>query len=56
MIRELTITEQLQRNINFVGINDIKHPIHGIVEVDRDKLQDLLKLDEYQLINLIYKN
>jgi hypothetical protein len=49
-IREVTIIEQLKRNINFRGINDIKHPIHGIIDVDRDKLEDLLKYTEGQLI------
>ena len=49
-IRTTTITEQLKRNINFVGINDIKHPIHGIIDVDRDKLEDLLKYEEGHLI------
>jgi len=49
-IREVTIREQLIRNINFVGINDIKHPIHGIIDVDRDKLEDLLKYEEGHLI------
>jgi hypothetical protein len=49
-IREITIREQLIRNINFVGINDIKHPIHGIIDVDRDKLEDLLKYEEGHLI------
>lgn len=48
--REITIREQLIRNINFVGINDIKHPIHGIINVDRDKLEDLLKYEEGHLI------
>ena len=48
--REITIREQLIRNINFVGINDIKHPIHGIIDVDRDKLEDLLKYEEGHLI------
>jgi hypothetical protein len=48
--REITIREQLIRNINFVGINDIKHPIHGIIDVDRDKLEDLLKFTEEELI------
>jgi len=50
IIRTTTITEQLKRNINFVGINDIKHPIHGIIDVDRDKLADLLKYEEGHLI------
>jgi len=49
-IRTTTITEQLKRNINFVGINDIKHPIHGIIDVDRNKLADLLKYEEGHLI------
>lgn len=49
-IRQVTIREQLIRNINFVGINDIKHPIHGIINVDRDKLEDLLKYEEGHLI------
>ena len=49
-IRITTITEQLKRNINFVGINDIKHPIHGIIDVDRNKLADLLKYEEGHLI------
>ena len=49
-IRTTTITEQLKRNINFIGINDIKHPIHGIIDVDRDKLEDLLKYEEGHLI------
>lgn len=47
--REITIREQLIRNINFVGINDIKHPIHRIIDVKRDKLQDLLKFTEEEL-------
>jgi len=49
-IRTTTIKEQLTRNINFVGINDIKHPIHGIIDVDRNKLADLLKYEEGHLI------
>jgi len=49
-IRTTTITEQLKRNINFIGINDIKHPIHGIIDVDRNKLEDLLKYEEGHLI------
>ena len=51
-IREVTIREQLKRNINFRGINDIKHPIHGIIDVKRDKLDDLLTWTEYGLINM----
>jgi len=49
-IRVSTIKEQLKRNINFIGINDIKHPIHGIIDVDRDRLEDLLKYEEGHLI------
>jgi hypothetical protein len=49
-IRTTTITEQLKRNQNFIGINDIKHPIHGIIDVDRSKLTDLLKYEEGHLI------
>ena len=49
-IREITIIEQLKRNVNFRGINDIKHPVHGIIDVDRDKLEDLLKFTEDELI------
>ena len=48
--RKLNIVEQLIRNINFVGINDIKHPIHKIIDVKRDKLEDLLKFTEDELI------
>ena len=50
VIRKLNIREQLIRNINFVGINDIKHPIHRIIDVKRDKLEDLLKFTEEELI------
>jgi len=49
-IRTTTITEQLKRNINFIGINNIMHPIHGIIDVDRNKLEDLLKYEEGHLI------
>jgi len=49
-IRTTTITEQLKRNQNFIGINDIKHPIHGIIDVDRDRLADLLKYEEEHLL------
>ena len=43
-IRVSTITEQLKRNQNFVGINDIKHPIHGIIDVDR--MLDIVDADK----------
>ena len=49
--RRLTITEQLKRNINFIGINDFQHPITmEIIDVDRSKLKDLLKYEEGDLI------
>jgi len=50
-IRVSTITEQLKRNINFIGINDFKHPVtQEIIPVDRDRLEDLLKYEEGHLI------
>jgi hypothetical protein len=52
MKRELEIREQLIRNINFVGINDIKHPVHGIIDVDRSKLEDLKNFREEDLIKM----
>ncbi len=48
--RQLTITEQLKRNKQFVGINDIKHPMLGIIPVDRSRLDELLKYEEGHLI------
>ena len=49
-IREITIREQLKRNMNFVGINDIKHPVTDKIHpVKRDKLEDLLKFTEEEL-------
>jgi len=50
--RQLTITEQLIRNKQFVGINDIKHPLHGIVNVDRDRLDELLQHSEDELLQM----
>jgi len=50
--RQLTITEQLIRNKQFVGINDIKHPLHGIVNVDRDRLDELLQHSEDYLLQM----
>jgi hypothetical protein len=50
MIRQLKIKEQLIRNLNFVGINEIQHPMLGRIEVDRDKISELLKYDEAHLI------
>jgi len=50
-IRTTTITEQLKRNQNFIGINDFKHPVtQEIIPVDRNKLADLLKYEEGHLI------
>ena len=50
-IRVSTITEQLKRNQNFVGINDFKHPVtQEIIPVDRSKLEDLLKYEEEHLL------
>ena len=50
--RQLTITEQLKRNKQFVGINDIKHPLHGIVNVDRYRLDELLQHSEDELLQM----
>ena len=51
IIRKLDIVEQLKRNINFVGINDFQHPVtNKIHPVKRDKLDDLLKFTEEELI------
>jgi hypothetical protein len=52
MVRELTVTEQLARNAAFVGINDIKHPAHGIIPVDRSRLAHLLSFTEQVLVQL----
>ena len=49
-IRQLTIREQLIRNKQFVGINEIKHVIHGIIPVDRERIDELLKYEEGHLI------
>jgi len=51
-IRQLDIIEQLKRNKQFVGINDIKHPLHGIVNVDRDRLDELLQHSEDYLLQM----
>lgn len=50
MIRQIKIKEQLIRNLNFVGINEIQHPMLGRIEVDKDKISELLKYDEAHLI------
>jgi hypothetical protein len=49
-IRRLTIREQLIRNKQFVGINDIKHPMLGVIHVDRSRIDELLKYEEGHLI------
>lgn len=48
--RQLTITEQLKRNKQFVGINDIKHQMLGVIPVDRSRIDELLKYEEGHLI------
>jgi hypothetical protein len=50
--RQLTIREQLLRVQNFKGINTIKHPTYGQMEIDRNKVESLLQLDENQLTNM----
>jgi hypothetical protein len=50
MIRQIKIKEQLIRNLNFVGINEIQHPMLGRIEVDRNKISELLKYEEAHLI------
>ena len=52
VIRQLTIREQLLRVKHFKGINTIKHPTYGQMEIDRNKVEILLKLDENQLTNM----
>jgi hypothetical protein len=49
-MRLLTIKEQLIRNYNFVGITEIMHPMLGKIEVDRNKIIDLLKYEEGYLV------
>jgi hypothetical protein len=50
--RQLTITEQLKRNKQWRGINDIKHPVHGIIDVNRNKLDELLQHSEDELLQM----
>ena len=47
--RTLEVKEQLIRMNNFVGINEIVHPVHGRIVVDRSKLDELLKFDNHHL-------
>jgi hypothetical protein len=49
-MKSLTIKEQLIRNYNFVGITEIMHPMLGKIEVDRNKIIDLLKYEEGHLV------
>lgn len=56
-IREFNVTEQLQRILNFRGINEIKHPVHGKLTVP-SAVADYL-LDHYfeaELIELPIEN
>ena len=50
MIRQLKIKEQLIRNLNFVGITEIQHPMLVRIVVDRNKINDLLKYSEGHLV------
>ena len=50
--RQLTITEQLKRNKQFVGINDIKHQMLGVIPVDRSRLDELLEHSEEDLLQM----
>lgn len=50
--RQLTIREQLIRNKQFVGINDIKHPMLGVIPVDRLRLDELLEHSEEDLLQM----
>ena len=50
--RQLTITEQLKRNKQMTGINDIKHPHHGIIPVNRSMLDELLEHSEEDLLQM----
>jgi hypothetical protein len=48
--RRLSVREQLIRNKQFVGINEINHPIHGKITIPRDRIDDLLNYQEGHLI------
>jgi len=48
--RRLTIREQLIRVKNFKGINEINHPMLGKIEVDRNKVDELLNYEDGHLI------
>lgn len=48
--RKLTIREQLLRNKQFVGINQITHPRFGIIDVNRQLLDILLRYEEGVLL------
>lgn len=48
--RRLTIREQLLRVKHFKGINEINHPMLGVIHVDRSRIDELLKYEEGHLI------
>lgn len=52
VIRQLTIREQLLQVKHFKGINEINHPMLGKIEVDRNKVDELLKWSDGDLIRL----
>lgn len=51
-IRRLTIREQLIRNKQFVGINEINHQMLGVIPVDRSRLDELLEHSEEDLLQM----
>jgi hypothetical protein len=50
VIRRLTIREQLLQVKHFKGINEINHPMLGKIEVDRNKVDELLNYEDGHLI------
>lgn len=51
-IRQLNIIEQLIRNKQWAGINEINHPVHGIIDVNRNMLDELLQHSEEDLLQM----
>jgi hypothetical protein len=52
-VRSLTLREQLNRVVNFKGINEVDHPIHGKLEVSSSVADDLLyRFEEGELVRL----
>lgn len=52
-VRSLTLREQLNRVVNFKGINEVDHPIHGKLELSSSKASELLdRFVEGELIRL----